>query len=178
MNADQLIQLMAITGTTFLVLLFVISVLHKLLDVDRFSGYVVNYALVPKQWEKATTYALIGLEIAISLGLIIPTFNGVAALAAIALLSLYALAMLINIRRGNTQIECGCGGPVMFLSYNLVLRNGLIILIALPALFTRSTDISMLDTFISMSSGALLFVLFIIAEKLLANFHHSQTLNR
>lgn len=178
MNVDQLVHLTAITGTTFLVLLFVISVLHKLLDVDRFSGYVNNYDLVPQQSVKATTYGLIGLEIAISLGLIIPAFNGIATVAAIALLSLYALAMLINIRRGNTQIECGCGGPVMFLSYDLVLRNGLIILIALPALFAHPSDITMIDTFVSVSCGALLFLMFIIAEKLLANFHHSQTLNR
>lgn len=178
MNVDQLVHLTAITGTTFLVLLFVISVLHKLLDVDRFSGYVINYDLVPKQWAKTTTYALIAIEIIISKGLIIPAFNEFATMTAIALLSIYALAMLINIRRGNTQIECGCGGPVMFLSYDLVLRNGLIILIALPALFAHPTDINMIDTFVSVSCGALLFLMFIIAEKLLANFHHSQTLNR
>ncbi len=178
MNPDQLLHLTAITGTTFLVLLLVISVLHKLSDVDRFSGYVMNYDLIPQQWVKATTYGLIGLEIIISLGLIIPAFNVVATAIAIVLLSSYALAMLINIKRGNTQIECGCGGPVMYLSYNLVLRNGLIILIALPALFAHPTDINMLDTFISVSCGALLFLIFTIAEKLLANFHHSQTLNR
>lgn len=178
MNIDQLVQLTAITGTTFLVLLFVISVLHKLVDVDRFSGYVFNYALVPEHWVKSVTYGLIGWEMAISLGLIIPDFNELASVAAIVLLFIYALAMLINIRRGNTQIECGCGGPVMFLSYNLVLRNALIILIALPALFAHPTDTTMLDTFVSVSCGALLFLMFIIAEKLLANFHHSQTLNR
>jgi hypothetical protein len=178
MDTLQLLHLASITATTFLLLLFVISVLHKLSDVTRFSGYVMNYDLLPEAWIKPVTYLLISIEIMISLGLMIPAFNTVAMSIAILLLLSYAIAMLINIRRGNTQIECGCGGPVMYLSYDLVLRNSLLILIAIPALFAPVTDINMLDTFIAVSCGALLFLMFTIAEKLLANSHHSHHLNR
>lgn len=178
MDTLQLLHLTSITATTFLLLLFVISVLHKLSDVTHFSGYVMNYDLLPEAWIKPVTYLLISIEIMISLGLMIPAFNTVAMSIAILLLLGYAIAMLINIRRGNTQIECGCGGPVMYLSYDLVLRNSLLVLIAIPALFSPVTNINMLDTFIAVSCGALLFLMFTIAEKLLANFHHSHHLNR
>jgi hypothetical protein len=178
MNTLQLLHLTSITATTFLVLLFVTAVLHKLSDVTRFSGYVMNYDLLPKAWVTPVTYLLISVEIMITLGLMIPAFNAVAISIAILLLASYAFAMFINIRRGNTQIECGCGGPVMYVSYNLILRNSLIILIAIPALFSPATEINVVDTFIAVSCGALLFLMFTIAEKLLANFHHSHHLNR
>jgi hypothetical protein len=174
MNVEQLLQLTAITGTTFLVLLFVISALHKLADVERFSGYILNYELIPAQWIKGCAYGLLGVEGAISFGLIIPSLNAIATAVAIALLGLYAVAMLINIKRGNVKIECGCGGPLMYLSYKLIMRNLLIILLALPALFSGHANVNTFELCMAVSCGVLLFLILNIAEKLLANFHHSQ----
>jgi hypothetical protein len=74
-------------------------------------------------------------ELALALGLWLPALRATCALGAAALLSLYGIAIAINLTRGRRDIDCGCGGPLgrQTLSEALVLRNALLAVAAVAA---------------------------------------------
>ena len=61
----------------------------------------------------------------IAAALVAPVTRPLGLLAGAGLLALYAGAMAINIRRGRTHVECGCGGPVQPINGATLLRNGI-----------------------------------------------------
>jgi len=53
---------------------------------------------------------------------------------AAALFALYALAMSVNLLRGRSDVDCGCGGPYaarQTISWSLVIRNLVLTVVAL-----------------------------------------------
>ncbi|MGZ8251034.1 MAG: MauE/DoxX family redox-associated membrane protein [Methylophilaceae bacterium] len=177
MRFIELLNLWVAAGTTFLVLLFVRALLHKVSDVERFKGFLANYGVLPHAWLKAGANFLIGVEGLIIALLITPTLNSVGAVLAMGLLMLYAGVIALNIAKGNVLIECGCGGPAMHLSYGLVLRNLVIACVGLPMVLIQNTKLPLIDTSIAVACGAILYLFYIVAEQLLANFNHIQLLH-
>lgn len=112
---------------------------HKLRDVDAFRAAVADYRLLPAVWVVPAAAVLIASEVGLAVALWLPGVGGVAALGCAALLGLYAAAMLITLRRGRRDVDCGCGGPAHRQSVRpaLVVRNGVLVagalLAALPA---------------------------------------------
>lgn len=176
MEFTQLLSLWAVTGTTFLVLFFLRAMIHKLADIDRFSGFVSNYQLLPLGWIKQAVYLIVGLEGLIIIMLMMPPLNRLGALMAISLLMVYAVAMLINLVRGHNQIDCGCGGPAMHLSYGLVLRNTVIAMMAVPSILLPDTQLAIMDAGVAVMCGAILCLLYSVGEQLIANFNHARML--
>jgi len=176
MEFTQLLSLWAVTGTTFLVLLFLRAMLHKLDDIDRFSGFLSNYQLLPQAWIQQAAYIIIGLEAVIIIMLMMPALNWAGAFMAMSLLMIYAIAMLINLIRGHNQIDCGCGGPAMHLSYGLILRNALIAMMALPSVLLPNTQLALVDTGVAVMCGAILCLLYSVGEQLIANLNHARML--
>ncbi len=105
----------------------------------EFQGVVANYRLLPDALALPFALALPPIEAVVGallpVGLFSPWTEGAAAL----LLALFAVAMAVNIRRGRTDIDCGCFQSALkqTLSWTLVARNAAMILLlgvaALPA---------------------------------------------
>jgi Methylamine utilisation protein MauE len=154
----------AIGWTVVLVLagVFGAAAVSKLRALDAFVGVVHNYRLVPEPLERPIAYALPGVELAIAIGVLVPTTRATGALAAAALLALFAGAMAINLMRGRRDIDCGCFATVLrqHLSWPLVLRNlllaGLALLIV-PGFTARGLGWLDLVT-VGCASAALVFV--------------------
>jgi Methylamine utilisation protein MauE len=174
MHLIALLDLWIAAATTFLALLFLRALLHKASDIERFTGFLTNYHVLPQAWLKTASYSLIAGEAFIVALLLTPASNESGVAMAISLLAVYASVIAINVAKGNTRIECGCGGPAMHLSYALVLRNIVIALMALPLLMVAHSQLTLMDTAVAVACGAILYLLYIAAEQLLANFNHTQ----
>ena len=106
--------------------LFASAAWHKIHNFAEFKGFTAAYRLLPPPLVGAASRSVVFLEVAAVVALLfgIPGFE----LLAAGLLTLYAVAMAINLFRGRSDIDCGCGGAAMPLSTALVIRNLLLAL--------------------------------------------------
>jgi hypothetical protein len=126
------LALAAAIGLT--VLVFARALLHKASDFEAFRQSVEDYRIGPPGLSGPAAIGLGLAEAAVVLGLLLPATRAAAALGAIALLLLYAGAMALNLMRGRTSIDCGCGGPGQAISWTLVGRNAVLAGVAALAL--------------------------------------------
>lgn len=94
------------------------------------------YALLPAGAGRWLAPLLGALECAVGAALWLPALRSCAAATLFALLLLYSGAIALNLLRGRRDIDCGCGGSRWHvpLSGWLLVRNALLLLVAL-ALF-------------------------------------------
>jgi hypothetical protein len=111
--------------------IFLTAAVGKLRHLTVFEGVLANYRLLPR-WAIAPVHVLLPLaELAIGVGIIaMPLF---AAPAAALLLLVFAAAMAVNLRRGRSDIDCGCHQSVLRqrLRWTLVWRNAALAVLAL-----------------------------------------------
>jgi uncharacterized membrane protein YphA (DoxX/SURF4 family) len=115
---------------TSLAALFATAAIHKMRDPDAFLRTFSEYEILPRRLTAPSAIALVMAELSISVGLLIPLGGYAAELAAVSLLSIYTLAIGLNLLRGRRDIDCGCLGPAnrQPLSGWLLLRNGLLVM--------------------------------------------------
>lgn len=118
---------------TMTALVFLSAGLAKMRNWTAFEGVLANYRLLPEFAVRAVSYGLPPTEILLGFGLL-TALNPAEWLAA-ALLSLFALAMGINLARGRSQIDCGCFNAALKqpLRWSLVARNFCVALLLLVA---------------------------------------------
>ncbi len=113
--------------------IFLTAAVGKLRHLTVFEGVLANYRLLPR-WAVAPLHVLLPLaEIAVAVSLLI--VPQVAAPSAALLLLVFAAAMAVNLRRGRRDIDCGCHQSALRqrLSWTLVWRNTVLVLLALAA---------------------------------------------
>ena len=110
-----------------LALLFFMAARHKMASTLEFQGSLAAYEILPESMVSPVAKVLPYIEMAVAILILIPLTREFAAFVAIMLLTVYALAMAINILRGRSNIDCGCGGQPQVLSVWLLLRNGVLI---------------------------------------------------
>ena len=120
-----------------LALLFVVAALHKLRDRDAFRATLDAYALLPSALTAPLARAVPLVELVAALLLVVPRAAAVGASIAVLLLSVYALAMGVNLLRGRRDLDCGCMGPGARspIGPELLVRNLFLIVVALVAGF-------------------------------------------
>ncbi len=151
---------------------------HKLSAQPLFRATLAEYRLLPAALVRPAAWAVTGLELGVGFALVFST-TVVSLLAAAGLLGLYALAMGINIARGRVDIDCGCSGPAARqpLSGWLVLRNGLLIMLALLAASTTAgRDLLWLDWLTVAAAVAAGAILYVAMNQLIANAPQLETL--
>lgn len=116
-------------------LLFILASAHKLGDRSRFSAIVSEYRVMPASLVPAAAFVIPVSELLVGSLWIVSVFSlqtGPALpLFSSALLTVYGLAIAINLVRGRTHIDCGCSfssshtdsGSGQLLSVGLVVRN-------------------------------------------------------
>lgn len=88
------------------------------------EGVIANYRILPRPLVAPAATVLPYAELTIGAALI-AGLGVLPALAAIAMLLIFAAAMAVNVRRGRTHIDCGCGasGLRQPLGWPMVARN-------------------------------------------------------
>lgn len=105
------------------------SAVGKLTAFRAFHGVVANYRILPAwPWLVVVAAGAIPvLELAAGVGLLVPPARHAAAWLVLGLLAAFTLALIVNLARGRTHIDCGCfrAGAGSSISWALVARNGL-----------------------------------------------------
>lgn len=110
-------------GATVSIVLLV-GAWHKLKDPVVFAGAVENYRLLPESLVPVVARLLPALELTAGGLLLFPETLALGGLLALLLLFVVSAAVGINLLRGHTRIDCGCGGlSGQPLSWGLVVRN-------------------------------------------------------
>lgn len=144
---------------------------QKLVDREAFALALEQYRLLPEALVPFLAWALPLAEITAALALLPLPSRPWGALAAAALLTVVTLAVAINLARGRSHIDCGCGSQGgQHLSWALVLRN--LVLIGLALLADASStgrELVWLDS-LTVAGGAIgLYGLYAAVNQLLAN---------
>jgi hypothetical protein len=153
--------LLGLAGATGVGLVFLQAALAKLRHSELLSGVIANYRLLPAALVAPAALLLPPAELAAGLGLLLGR-HWLAALLAMTLLVVFAVAMGINIARGRSQIDCGCGRSQLRqpLSWLLVGRNlalaALLIPLLIPATALAPTTA---DLAIALAGGLAVFVI-------------------
>lgn len=122
MGAD-LIHLPATALAAFVALLMFRAAMHKAVDLQRFGGVLSDYDIGPAGLAKLLREVIPGLEFVAAALLTSGVMATKGAVLAAFLLVAYAGAMAINLLRGRTGIDCGCGGPGQPIGWALAARN-------------------------------------------------------
>ncbi|MCP8466422.1 methylamine utilization protein MauE [Pseudomonas sp. ZM23] len=145
---------------------------HKLRAPMRFARQVEDYGLLPAGLVGPVARTLPVVEGAVAFALLVPASRHVAALAATALILLYAGAIGINLWRGRRDMDCGCSGPGQMqpLRPVLLLRNAIIAALALiAACAPQAREMGVFDAFVILAASAVALFLYAAADGLLAN---------
>jgi Methylamine utilisation protein MauE len=103
---------------------------HKFSERDEFIGALDAYQMIPSVLLYPVARVLPMIEIAIGFLSLIPATRSVGLTAFAILIAIYGLAIAINLVRGRNEIDCGCGGEVHLLSWGLVARNLMLVVLA------------------------------------------------
>ena len=128
----------------FTALLFGHAAIHKLGDFGKFCGILANYRVLPQVLVMPVAGMLASAESVLSGLLLFQYGANQSALAAALLLLLYAAAMYVNLRRGRSYIDCGCGDRSMHqpISRRMVLRNAVIAAVLIVSIWLPAPDVA------------------------------------
>jgi hypothetical protein len=169
MRVDPVISL---SLRAFLAVVLAVAAVHKLRDLRVFHAAVAGYDLLPPRAVALAAPLLAGAELALAAGLLVRPHAAPPALGAAVLLLVYAGAILVNLRRGRRDIDCGCAGPGRRrpLGAGLVARNGVLAAAALAAALPAAGRApTWLDVSTIAFAAAALALLYMAVDGLLAN---------
>jgi len=160
----------ALAGATALVLL--VGAAQKVRDWPGFRSALGAYRLLPEVLVTPAALALPAFETIAGFALFAPACRSAGALLALALLATVTGAVAINLARGRTDIDCGCGGAEgrQRLSWGLVARNAMLMAaLVVGAQPTGPRPLGIFD-FATLTFATLaLYGLYACASQLLAN---------
>lgn len=160
---QELLATASVAGRICVGLVFVLAPTQKAQHWRIFSGVVANYRLLPRVLVAPVAVLLPPAEMLIGILLLSAQIRPYGALAAIGLLGLFAAAMAINLRRGRSQIDCGCGHTILkqTLSWVLVARNAGLAVLLLPS-FAFPQNMAMTTVLTGVAAGLGLFLLYLL----------------
>jgi hypothetical protein len=162
--------LLELTLAGSLAVLFAASTAHKLAALAEWPGVVRNYNVLPQALAlPAAGMLLIGGALTAA-ALFWPATRHLGACAAAAELTLFAVAMAINLRRGRSSIDCGCSGARLRqgISVGMVARNLALAMLALSLLLpARPRELGVLDIATALAAVATLTFLYPVLDVIL-----------
>lgn len=126
----------------FLAIIFISTAIEKIIRIKTYLQEIVSYKLLPQSLTKIFGGLNIFLELFLALCLFTGSWLVIGVVGSIVLLSIYNLAITINIIRGRTGISCGCGGLLGKgeISWMLVFRNTFLKVALLPYFFIEENS--------------------------------------
>ena len=157
-------------------LLFASAALHKLRDLRRFDEIFSAYGLLPGA---RISWLVPLLEMAVAVGLAVKVYRPYAAALGMLLLSTYAAAIAVNLRRGRRDLACGCGGPDERrpISAWMVWRN-ILIALSLAAAFAPWSEraLTLTDGFTIVFGVSTVALIYLCADQLFGTAQRSAQL--
>jgi len=142
-------------------IVFLLSLLPKLRQPFAFVGGVIEYKILPAQISRVFAFILFPMEVFLAVAFLVGWWTEIALPLAGGLLSVFLIAIAINLRRGRS-VPCGCfGNSSEMISPHTLARLLLLLMVilflamfrrmsstSLPGLAALVTDISTLIFFI------------------------------
>lgn len=159
-------------------LLLLWASIHKFSDRLQFQGILAAYQLLPAALLPLFALIIPIAELVLGLAWLTGLQSNSIAVATAALLGGYTLAMGINLARGNTEIDCGCGlssskhkaAGYQRLSVALLLRNAVLISAAMLMMLPSNERLLGFMDYLSVGLACIGLVLVYAAyNQLLAN---------
>ena len=154
--------------------IFLLAATHKTRHYLAFRGILAEYRLLPENLIPLVAPLVIGAELVAGILMLLPAgiiSSGMAAAPLGALLCLYTGAIAINLARGRTHIDCGCGGEATPLSTWLLARNAILLALAGVAGTGPASPDHASPTLYAIAAAPILFLwcLYAIGNQMLAN---------
>jgi uncharacterized membrane protein YphA (DoxX/SURF4 family) len=118
--------------------IFALAAFHAMRQWTVFGGIVEQYRIAPRWLALIAARILPPLELTAGAALVLPRESRIGAVLGLCLMTLFTVAITVNLARGRVSIDCGCGGASgQKLTPGLVLRNlvvafGLVVAWAAP----------------------------------------------
>jgi hypothetical protein len=106
-----------------LAFVFAAACLHKLRAPRRFEGALRAYRVLPDSIIRWVAPGLMAAEATIAIGVCLPAISAKALCGAGLLLVSYSAGIALNLARGRSQLDCGCGFGAQPISPMLIARN-------------------------------------------------------
>ncbi|WP_409978189.1 MauE/DoxX family redox-associated membrane protein [Anoxybacteroides tepidamans] len=118
---------------TLILLVFLYSLISKIIHKSKYKHILRNYGIKNNNLIKIVYFFIVLSEGFITISLFLSGVTIYSLVTISLLLTIFSVFVLINLFKGNKNFSCGCGGILENerLSYWMVLRNVVIILIAL-----------------------------------------------
>lgn len=171
----ELLRLAQDAWGAFIALLMLRAALHKVSDPLRFEGVLADYGLAPAWMIPWLRRVFPAAELVAAGALAWPGGAMPGAWLAGGLLLLYAGAMAAALLGGRGQIDCGCGGPPLPLSWALVARNLLLVALLTPMAWSAPAWPTPAEGLAAWAVALVAAVFWLAAEQLAANHHRMRT---
>jgi len=156
--------ILGLTAALTLALVFGLGAVSKFAAWAELEGVVANFRVLPRALVPLVARLLPPVEVLLAIGVLIPATRAAAALGMAVLLVVFAAAIALNVARGRTGIDCGCfrSSLKQNLSWWLVLRNGLLLGLALACVATPGPrELGWADNFIVVMAALTLFIAYL-----------------
>lgn len=168
----DLSQLTSATLTSFLVLVLARAAWHKWQAFYETVGFAQGYGLVPRHMVPAIVRGLMGAEALTVLALLLPVTRPFGGLMAAGLFAGYGVLMAAALLRGQTEIDCGCGGTPQIVSGLTLGRNAVLTVMALAVAMITTGPLGAMGAIMAITAGITLFAIYGVAEKLASHLPH------
>ena len=160
------LAIMGLAASVGVGLILLIAGFEKLRHRILLPGVIANYRLLPNGLVAPAATILPIAEILIGAALIAGG-SPLPVLLAILLLILFGAAMAINIRRGRTHIDCGCGRSQLRhpIGWSLVARNAILATLLVPRLWGAPT-LGAMDIVTAMVGGVALYLTYLLCNSI------------
>ncbi|MFJ8516171.1 MauE/DoxX family redox-associated membrane protein [Lysinibacillus xylanilyticus] len=117
-------------------LIFLTSSISKIKNYEDHVFSIIEYKIIPTKYVRKYAVIDITLEILLGLAFLIGMYIKYAFVGSTLILAIYTIVISINVIKGRTDIDCGCGGIVGAhkLSWMLVYRNLILIIVLVVSL--------------------------------------------
>jgi len=161
----ELLAAASVAGRICVGLVFLLAAAQKAAHWRILSGVIANYRLLPRPAVAPAAAVLPPLEMIVAMLLLCGLAMPWTGMASIALLTLFAAFIAINLIRGRDQIDCGCGQSFLkqSLHWTLVMRNGALAVLLLPSLIVTN-PMTLSATLTGACAGAAFFLLYLLVN--------------
>jgi len=168
----QVDPVLALTAACTVAGIMIASAIPKLRGLAYFEEIVVEYRILPEALARLLGRALPWIELLAALGLISPISRMPAAQILGALVIGFGCAIAVNLLRGHTRIDCGCGVTegISELNWLMLGRNVfLLTLLVISVSASKARVLILMDALTVVIGSVSLIGLYMTADYLLAN---------
>lgn len=160
--------------TILVAFVFAHAATHKVMKYARHVGIVADYQVMPAWSVPLLAPLIIVLEFAAAVLVLLPATRSMGLILATGLLLIYLFSIGLNLLRGRTSIDCGCGwgSQEHAISGWLLVRNLLFVAataLALLPLPLANRLLHLADWILVALAGSAVIVIYYIGDLLIAN---------